>query len=282
MDISSKLYEINGEKVYVTRGIYEFLDEKNFHRLLRDYEEAKTYGAKFYVGLYSSELLEKHHDKRALSEFVTDQDRLNLVEAIDFVNGAFIIPNIKKGAVRDALELSFFRKQAQKEPEEEPMKKYEIGYASGGFSNLHKGHIEHLKMMSEQCKTVIVAANSDNLIQNYKNKKASVPDTVRREILSHIKYVDMAIITDDYDKLKAIERVKELCGSSFNAIFAGSDWKGNKNWIEFERKLSEMGIDVVFTDRPENGISSTAIEKSKKKKKDAKTATNPDNQDVSK
>lgn len=162
------------------------------------------------------------------------------------------------------------------------MKKYEIGYASGGFSNLHKGHIEHLKIMSEQCKTVIVAANSDNLIQNYKNKTVSVPDTVRREILSHIKYVDIAIITDDYDKLKAIERVKELCGSSFNAIFVGSDWKGDKNWIDFEERLSKMGIDVVFTDRPENGISSTAIEKSKKKKKATKADPNTDDQEVSK
>lgn len=42
MDISNKLYEINGEKIYVIRGIYEFLDEKNFHRLLREYAEAKS------------------------------------------------------------------------------------------------------------------------------------------------------------------------------------------------------------------------------------------------
>lgn len=258
------VFNVQGEQVYVARGILQYLDENNFKRLLSQYEEAKKDGKKFYVGLYSNELINAVRGTDNMSGLVNDQDRINLVEAIDFVDGAFIIPSYKKEDIQKALELCVFRKNSQETEVKEPLPKYEIGYASGGFSNLHKGHIEHLKIMSEQCKTVIVAANSDELIQNYKHKKASVPDEVRRQILSHIRYVDMAIITNDYDKLKAVERVRELCGKSFNAIFVGSDWKGDPNWIEFEKKLSEMGIDVVFTDRPEKGISSTLIEKGKR------------------
>lgn len=261
-------FEVQGEKVYMARGILQFLDEKNFTRLLSQYEEAKEAGAKFYVGLYSNDLINSCRGTDDMSTLVNDQDRINLVEALDFVDGAFIIPSLKKGEVKKELEFCVLKKQSQSTELKEPLPKYEVGYASGGFSNLHKGHIEHLKAMSEQCKTVIVAANSDELIQNYKHKKASVPDEIRRQILSHIRYVDMAIITNDYDKLKAVERVKELCGKSFNAIFAGSDWKGDPNWVEFEEKLSKMGIDVVFTDRPEKGISSTFIEKRKKKGKE--------------
>ena len=270
MDINGKLFEVAGEKAYVMRGIFDFFDEKNFTRLLAEYEEAKKYGAKFYVGLYTNDLMERTHKERKLKNIVTDQDRVNLLEAVDFVDGAFLIPELRKNGVRDALELKMLRQRTELAPEEPPMKKYEIGYASGAFSNLHKGHVEHLKMMSEQCKTVIVAANSDELIQNYKHKNASVNEDMRRLILSHIKYVDMAIITNDYDKLKAIERVRELCGESFNAIFAGSDWKGDPKWIDFEKRLAEMGIDVVFTDRPENGISTTAIDKTKKARKKVK------------
>lgn len=277
MEINGKIFDVAGEKAYVMRGIFDFFDEKNFTRLLAEYEEAKKRGAKFYVGLYTNELMERTHKERKLKNVVTDQDRVNLLEAVDFVDGAFLIPELRKDGVRDALELKILRQRNEPPKEEPPMKKYEIGYASGAFSNLHKGHVEHLKMMSEQCKTVIVAANSDELIQNYKHKTASVNEDMRRLILSHIRYVDMAIITNDYDKLKAIERVRELCGESFNAIFAGSDWKGDPKWVDFEKRLAEMGIDVVFTDRPENGISTTAIDKTKKSRKKVKPE-NPSDQ----
>lgn len=68
--------------------------------------------------------------------------------------------------------------------------------------------------------------------------------------MSHIRGVNIAVITDEYDKLKVIEKVVELCGNSFDAIFAGSDWKGDPKWDEFEKKFAELGIDVIFTDRP--------------------------------
>ena len=279
MEINGKLFEIAGVKAYVMRGIFDFFDEKNFTRLMNEYQEAQKHGAKFYVGLYTNELMERMQKQRKLKSVVTDEDRINLLEAVDFVDGAFLIGDIKKGTVRNALEFKILRQKSKTEELEVPMKKYEIGYASGAFSNLHKGHVEHLKMMSEQCKTVIVAANSDELIQNYKHKTASVNEDMRRLILSHIKYVDMAIITNDYDKLQAIERVRDLCGESFNAIFAGSDWKGDPKWIDFEKRLAQMGIDVVFTDRPENGISTTAIDKSKKSKKNKNLQTPTDQGD---
>ena len=47
MDINGKLFEIAGEKAYVMRGIFDFFDEKNFTRLMAEYEEAKKHGAKF-------------------------------------------------------------------------------------------------------------------------------------------------------------------------------------------------------------------------------------------
>ena len=59
MDINGKLFEVAGEKAYVMRGIFDFFDEKNFTRLLAEYEEAKKYGAKFYVGLYTNDLMER-------------------------------------------------------------------------------------------------------------------------------------------------------------------------------------------------------------------------------
>lgn len=259
-----KLIELAGEKVYYIKEILDFFNEKNFRRILSEYKECKAKEAKFYIGLYSDEVLERIGIKRTLKSKISNQDRINLVEALDFVDGVFLIETTNIRTTESALEHKILQQRIAKPEVEDPVKKYEIGYASGGFSNLHKGHIEHLKEMKRQCKTTIVAVNSDNLIQRYKGKISSVNENARRQILSHIKYVDMAIITDEYDKLQALESVRELCGSYFNAIFAGSDWKGNPKWNDFEKRLNAMGIDVVFTDRPENGISTTEIDKNRK------------------
>ncbi len=253
----------DGEKVFVTRGIFDYFDEKNFKRLLDEYNYAKKAGVRFYVGLYSDAILEKSGHTRPLSGKVKDEDRVMMLEAVDFVDGAFIIDELTKTSIMKSLNDKLYVQSKTKKTLEDHDKKYEIGYASGGFSNLHKGHIEHLREMSRQCNTTVVAVNSDRLMQEYKHKNASVNEDTRRCILSHIRYVDVAIITDDYDKLRALDVVKGFLGKYFDAIFVGSDWKGDPKWEEFEKKLSEMGVDVVFTDRPKDGISTTAIDKKK-------------------
>lgn len=272
MSHSGDIIYVGDKKVFLVKGIFDYFDKNNFNRLLAEHEQAKKAGAEFFVALYSDEILERVGHTRKLKGLVNDEDRIAMLEAIDFVDGAFIVNSNKRQSVEESLKARMFEKMVEsKEAKPDVEKKYKIGYASGAFSNLHKGHIEHLKEMSEQCQTVIVAANSDNLIKNYKHKEVTVDENTRRLILSHIKYVDMAIITDEYDKLKAVSKVRDLCGKEFDAIFVGSDWKGDPKWDNFEKKLKTMGIDVVFTDRPENGISTTKIDGTKGIKNEKKS-----------
>lgn len=265
MELKGKILEIGDRKIYLVKGIFDYFDDKNFPRLLKEYEQCKEEKAEFYVGLYSDEILERANHTRKLKDKVKNQDRIHMLEALDFVDGAFIINTLQEDILEIELKARLQEQEKDKKEEDRTEKKYDIGYASGAFSNLHKGHIEHLEEMKKQCATTIVAANSDRLIREYKHKTASIDESTRRLILSHIKYVDMAIITDEYDKMKALEIVRNLCGKYFNAIFVGSDWKGNTNWENFEEKLKKMGIDVVFTDRPKDGISTTKIDNIKKK-----------------
>lgn len=252
------------ELVYVSKGIFDYFDQNNFPRLLAEYEFAKSRGARFFVGLYSTEIMERAKHIRPLKDKVTDQDRINLVESLDFVDGAFLIDSLDPRKVLQAIQDKILAQQSigEVKPLATP-KKYKVGYASGAFSNFHKGHAEHLKMMSEQCDTVIVAANSDRLIQEYKNKTATVPEELRREIIDHIKYVDKAIIVDEYDKVEAVKKIRENEGLSVDAIFVGSDWMGDPKWRSFESRLAELGVVVEFTDRPKDGISTTVIDKNK-------------------
>lgn len=267
MGYKGDLVTIGDKKILLIRGIYDYFDKNNFERLEDAHKRAKEQNAKLYVGVYSDELLEQTKHERKLKGLVSNEDRIFALESLDFVDGAFCINSTDPNLILQSLKCKIYDQEYEKnEEEKEYNKKYQIGYASGAFSNLHKGHIEHLKEMSMQCERVIVAANSDNLIQNYKNKKVSVDEETRRKILSHVRFVDLAIITDEYDKLKAIETVRALCGEQFDAIFVGSDWKGDPKWKDFEERLKKYKIDVVFTDRPENGISTTKIDKSKKSK----------------
>lgn len=265
MSHKGDLFQIGNRKIFLVRGIFDYFDKKNFDRLKEECLDARKQDAEFYVALYSDETLEKAGHKRKLKGLVKDEDRVFMLESLDFVDGAFTIDSPKMMNVEQALKAKLFDEANKEIKKDEIEKKYRIGYASGAFSNLHKGHVEHLREMAKQCQTVIVAVNSDKLIKQYKRKTASVDQETRKDIISHIKFVDMAIITDEYDKLKAVDNVKNVCGDSFDAIFVGSDWQGDPKWENFEKNLNEKGIDVVFTERPKDGISTTKIDNTKKK-----------------
>ena len=44
----------------------------------------------------------------------------------------------------------------------------------------------------------------------------------------------------------------------FDAIFIGSDWKGNARWKQTENDLAPLGADVVYL-KHTDGISSTLL-----------------------
>ena len=43
-----------------------------------------------------------------------------------------------------------------------------------------------------------------------------------------------------------------------NIIFVGDDWKGKPTWLDYEKRLNEKGVDVVYLPYTQN-ISSTKL-----------------------
>ena len=132
------------------------------------------------------------------------------------------------------------------------MKKYKIGYTQGTYDMFHVGHLNLIKHAKEKCEFLIVGVNSDELVKEYKHKTPVINENERAEIVRNIKSVDQCVITNTLDKIVAREKFH------FDAIFIGDDWKGNPRWIQTEKDLKKLGVDLVFLPHT-NGISSTAL-----------------------
>ena len=131
-------------------------------------------------------------------------------------------------------------------------KKYKIGYTTGVFDMFHIGHLNILKRAKEQCETLIVGVSTDELVKTYKNKKTIIPYEQRKAIVEAIKYVDAVIPQENMNKIEAVKNI------GATVVFVGSDWQGTPQWIEYEKRFSEIGCAVEYLSHTD-GISSTIL-----------------------
>lgn len=129
-----------------------------------------------------------------------------------------------------------------------------IGYTTGVYDMFHIGHLNILQKAKENCDYLIVGVSTDELVQHDKNKKPIIAFEERVEIVKAIKYVDEVVPQVDKNKMKAWEKYH------FNKMFVGSDWKGTKQWNEFEKQFQPLGVEIVYLPHTD-GISSTELTK---------------------
>lgn len=132
------------------------------------------------------------------------------------------------------------------------MKKYKIGYTQGTFDMFHIGHLNLLHQAKELCEELIVGVNSDQLVKDYKQKVPVVNECDRAAIIAELRCVDKVVLCDTLKKTDAWQLLH------FDAIFIGSDWKGNARWKQTENDLAPLGADVVYL-KHTDGISSTLL-----------------------
>lgn len=128
-----------------------------------------------------------------------------------------------------------------------------IGYTDGTFDLFHYGHINFLKEAKNLCDYLIVGVNNDKIVSNYK-KNPIMSSKERLAVIQSCKYVDYAFINDSRNKLLKHKQFK------FNVLFVGSDWKGTKRWIKFEKELSKYNVKICYLNYTKT-ISTTIIRK---------------------
>lgn len=127
-----------------------------------------------------------------------------------------------------------------------------IGYTQGTFDLFHVGHLRLLMKAKEHCDWLIVGVNSDELVEEYKHKKPVIPVEERYEILQALRCVDQVVITTTLDKVTMYNLLK------FQRIFIGDDWRGNERWIQTEKEMKDLGVELVYLPYTK-GISSSII-----------------------
>lgn len=132
------------------------------------------------------------------------------------------------------------------------MKKYKVGYTQGVYDMFHIGHLNLLNNAKKYCDYLIVGVNSDELVKEYKHKTPVICELERKTIVENIKAVDECVIVSTLDKVQNYRNIH------FDAIFIGSDWKGNPRWEQTKLDLAEYNVDVVFLPHTE-GICSTDL-----------------------
>ena len=136
--------------------------------------------------------------------------------------------------------------------EKETGKKYKVGYTDGVYDLFHVGHLNMIEAAKAQCEYLVVGVHGDDVVEEYKHKRPIINEDDRRRILQSIKGVDRVEINRFRDKIKLWELYQ------FDVIFIGDDWKGTERWINFEKELAKINVDVVYVPYTK-GISTTEI-----------------------
>lgn len=115
-----------------------------------------------------------------------------------------------------------------------------IGYTTGVFDLFHIGHLNILRRAKEQCDYLIVGVSTDELVEQYKNKRPVICFEERCEIVKAIRYVDKVVPQIDRDKFGAWEDLR------FHKMFVGDDWKGSAIFTELEERFRPHGVEIVY------------------------------------
>lgn len=139
------------------------------------------------------------------------------------------------------------------------MEKRIIGYTTGVFDLFHIGHLNIIRRAKEQCDYLIVGVSTDELVENYKNKRPVMTFEDRKAIVAALKYVDEVVPQVDRNKFSAWKKYR------FHKMFVGDDWKGSALFDEVQERFKEVGVEVIYFPRTDGVSTSELVEKIIKK-----------------
>lgn len=133
-----------------------------------------------------------------------------------------------------------------------------VVYTGGVWDMFHVGHLNIFKKSKVLGNFLIVGVNTDEFVQEYKNKIPVISYKDRVKIVKACKYVDKVV------KQTVLNDIRTLKKYNVNIVTIGDDWKGKYDeGLEWMKKHGKV-VYIPYTKR----ISSTLLKEKIKKNKE--------------
>ncbi len=130
-----------------------------------------------------------------------------------------------------------------------------IVLAGGVFDIIHPGHIHTLNAAKALGDVLVVVIATDKTAKKMKNRSPLHNQELRRELVSCLSMVDIAIIGNEEDIFETVKMVKP------NIIVLGYDQLHQDKFIADGCKRINLDVEIVRLQSPVPELSSSKIEK---------------------
>jgi len=127
--------------------------------------------------------------------------------------------------------------------------------AGGVFDIIHPGHIHTLKAAKALGDVLVVAIATDKTAQKMKKRPPLHNQELRRELVSCLSMVDIAMIGHEEDIFETVKEIKP------NIIVLGYDQVHQEKFISDGCKRINLNVEIVRLQSPVPHLSSSEIEK---------------------
>ena len=126
--------------------------------------------------------------------------------------------------------------------------------AGGVFDIIHPGHIHTLNAAKALGGVLVVAIATDKTAQKMKKRPPLHNQELRRELVSYLSMVDVAIVGHEEDIFQTVKEVKP------DIIVLGYDQIHQEKFIDDGCKRINLDIEIVRLQSPVPDLSSSEIE----------------------
>ena len=129
-----------------------------------------------------------------------------------------------------------------------------VGYTSGVYDLFHVGHAKYLEKSKEKCDVLIVAIDSDELVQSRKGPDRPIVKLEERiDILVRNRSVDIITVRNvEDDPFMLIKKIKP------NVLIFSETTKDTANFIAEMKEAYKGDVDDIIVFKPQATTSTTA------------------------
>jgi D-beta-D-heptose 7-phosphate kinase/D-beta-D-heptose 1-phosphate adenosyltransferase len=158
--------------------------------------------------------------------------------------------------VRDQAHLSHMRYRLKLDGQK-------VGFTSGVFDVLHRGHFQSLKIAKAHCDVLIVALNTDRTVRSLKgNGRPVIACQYRMNIMNELSCVDVVTCFDEFTPSHIIRILQP------DVYVKGDEYEPGGKVMPEREVVEAYGGRIIYV-KHEHDISTTKIIEEKKKNEDA-------------